>query len=92
MAEIRTTSSVQVTEALAESCRSATGEEIEPNTWMSLEFRMEPGKRGVAAAARIVIEPEEQEGVFMGGASTLRGFCVYTSQINRAIRLLERTA
>ena len=32
MAEIRTTSSVQVTEALAESCRSATGEEIEPNT------------------------------------------------------------
>ena len=57
MTDTRTTSFVQVTEALAERALILANVRVAPESWMSLEFELEPGKRGFAAAARVVVDP-----------------------------------
>jgi hypothetical protein len=48
MTDTRTTSFVQVTEALAERALIIANVRVAPESWMSLEFELEPGKRGFA--------------------------------------------
>ena len=53
MTDTRTTSLVQVTDALAERVLEKANVQVAPNSWMSIEFELEPGKRGLAAKSEV---------------------------------------
>lgn len=62
MTDMRSTQAVQVTEQFAASCEEILELQIATKSWVAVEFDLDKQKRGVAVAARVVIEPEDREG------------------------------